>query len=735
MPDTSFTLAAFVRELARAWQRLSMYQEGHPARHEVAVRMHAILVGLVAPTGAVALGVTKDSIIGAGERVSSTSATRLAEALYTRHVAVVRFEEGIGPDQLETFLGLLPRARASESETPLWEVLEASGVTHVKLEPIDFSALVGTDDLDDPVDEEEERGPAGSLWESILQRLLSDEQFGGFGRGVAGQSDGSLAEILSLVERVMERHGAEAERAISGGGEEQTGAVEALSALSGLLGEASGSGLREASDRTARKAAARHVAELLGAIPEVLRESVLDSALAVLVGVAGAADGFEDLAGTLSAAQVVASLRRLRGERVAFSPRVLGLLDDLVIRAAPVLSGDEGLGDPEELAKGLRQVFGADDIDRVLPTQEGMDRLAMELRRPTLHRGSPEELDARLEGFTAHRQLIDLAQVLLDLLSRPIFSEEQVGWIADRVEQVVQALLASGRLTSSVRLVQSLEALVDDPARGQGVRKAAVRCLDRLERPETVAALIESLGELPTTAIPVVHQLIELTGGRMIHELLVALSEEKDLARRRHTFNLLASLGPTVAPHAVGLLDDERWYVKRNILSLLRQIGEGLDVAALRPSLEHHDNRVRLEAVKCLGAVTGEIPTTVLQKIIVDEDQKVAETAATMVGAFRLPNGYEPLIGLLRPADPLGRRTQVRVKALHALGKLGRVEALDDLSHFFRSWFAVVNPEERRAAFESLAGYPTEARRALIKKGLRSPDGVIRTVCRTLEES
>ncbi len=66
MPDIELvvSMTSFAAELALAWQKLSMYQEGHPERRQAIDRAHAVLTGLVAPTGSLALGVVRDSLIG-----------------------------------------------------------------------------------------------------------------------------------------------------------------------------------------------------------------------------------------------------------------------------------------------------------------------------------------------------------------------------------------------------------------------------------------------------------------------------------------------------------------------------------------------------------------------------------------------------------------------------------------------------------------------------------------------
>ncbi len=96
----------------------------------------------------------------------------------------------------------------------------------------------------------------------------------------------------------------------------------------------------------------------------------------------------------------------------------------------------------------------------------------------------------------------------------------------------------------------------------------------------------------------------------------------------------------------------------------------------------------------------------------------------------------EPLLGVLAPWDLRGRRRSVRLAALQALGRVGRAEALPRLARFFRErWGLFPAVVERRAAYESLQGYPPEDRAALVMRGLRSRDHEIRAVCERLRRA
>ncbi|HUP47148.1 MAG TPA: hypothetical protein VM779_16700, partial [Thermoanaerobaculia bacterium] len=95
-----------------------------------------------------------------------------------------------------------------------------------------------------------------------------------------------------------------------------------------------------------------------------------------------------------------------------------------------------------------------------------------------------------------------------------------------------------------------------------------------------------------------------------------------------------------------------------------------------------------------------------------------------------------PLTGVLKGHDLFGRRRQLRIRALKALGELGDPEALPAVERFLTgSFLPWPHRDERRAAWESLATYPVAERAKYVEKGLTSRNATVREICRKLSSS
>jgi HEAT repeat protein len=332
----------------------------------------------------------------------------------------------------------------------------------------------------------------------------------------------------------------------------------------------------------------------------------------------------------------------------------------------------------------------------------------------------------RVGSLTEHRQLIQLSLTLTDLLSRPFLKRPTQEAVARRLGEVFRNLLAEGTLGQAMQIPERLQEL-----RGtEATAGAAELAFAELRKPESAAAFLERPEDLPPSAASTALRLAELLGYKVLDDLLEEMCEEEDLSRRRQIFDLMVSLGAPVVPRAQALLADERWYVQRNMIALLRRIEGALSTEMLDHGLEHEDWRVRMEALKGLGQ--GRAPAELIARAVNDPDPKVAQAAVAAIGNQRLTAGIAPLLALLAPRDPFGRNRALRLLALETLGQLGDPSALDGLAHFLRPWFSPVGSEERRAAYASLAGYPPESRQPWLKKGRWSSDLVVRRLCREM---
>jgi len=720
-------LLELVRALAIAWKNLAAYPSGHPALVASLGLAHQRLQDLFAANGAVTFGIASDGLVAAQQKLTSSHARDLARALYLREVAVLRLEPGLQPAELESLLRAMTASGAQGDLRPLAEELTDGGVTHVRVESVDFSQVRLTD--------ETRGGPAPpSLWDDVLRTILAGHVLSSEGRRLV--ESGEAANALGIASVVGEMLGAAGTGGAPGSGS-RGGSVPTAAGLAAhraRLGArvAQAAGLAFQGTPAERVLAASQVVELVRALPPDLREMLIATALKTLASDETAAEALAALAGGLTPDTVLQALQRIKNE-VPLSSHALRLMHALSAAAPSPRLRQVQPPDPALLAE-LSVLFREDDIDRYNPEEHQSLLEAAAIEVPVLVTAEEiPELGDRLETVTDDALADRMAQTSVELLAR-FAGQDGTATLLTRIDGLFRSLLASGRLELATTLAEDLRRVGDETAARPGVRAAIDETRARMATSESVAAMLDAFTRSGSTSATVVRRLLDALGHAGAQGFLLALAGEKDKSRRRRILDLLVSLGPMIAPPAIELLEDERWYVVRNMIVLLQRVGDRSALASIRRAADHHDLRVRLEAIKWLLAYDPEVPRDLLEKAINDPDLKLAEAAIVLAGSYGIKEAVDPLLAIVDGYDLLGKRRTLRIKALKALGDLGDPAVLPRLDRYFRSpMLTMVSLEERRAAFRSLPLYPPEARRPYVERGLRARDAEIRRICERLD--
>jgi HEAT repeat protein len=331
---------------------------------------------------------------------------------------------------------------------------------------------------------------------------------------------------------------------------------------------------------------------------------------------------------------------------------------------------------------------------------------------------STAELGGRVDSVTEDVLNRQLARTLLDLLASQAAGSDPEP-VLERLEALFRGFLDPGAFAEALGVVEGLQRLNFDHS------------LERLADVDTIRNLVERIHDAPPETASVIQKLTERMGIAAAHMLLVALAEEDNLGRRRRLFDFAVSLGSAIVPAATRFLGDERWFVVRNVVILLRSVNDRSSLPEIRRVAHHSDMRVRMEAIKSLFALDPTVPRDLLDEAIHASDPKLAETAITLVGNYGIQEAVAPLLRMISVNDVFGARRALRIRAIRALGELAEPAALPQMERFFRdSWLPWPSKYERRAAYESLVSYPADARAPFVERGLRSRDREIRAICK-----
>jgi hypothetical protein len=172
------------------------------------------------------------------------------------------------------------------------------------------------------------------------------------------------------------------------------------------------------------------------------------------------------------------------------------------------------------------------------------------------------------------------------------------------------------------------------------------------------------------------RSLMELMEGGGAERLLQVLIHSELKSVRRHVFDVLVDMGPSVVDDALTHLDDPRWFVQRNMLALLQRLGslpEDFDPVRF---LDHEDARVRREALPLALQRRDRRPRTLVTALR-DDDAHMVRIALLALHR-RLPDAVVPTL-VHRVVSNEKLPDDLRVLGIALAGKTGSPMALDAL--------------------------------------------------------
>ena len=614
-------LNEFLIELSIALHRQSMYPTGHPALIPAVESVIRRGEQLLAGRPQIAFGVARRQLIIDG-------ATTDPDQPVLRRLADTLHKHHIGAvsitpgiDTQELSDALRALSAEADREGPLGLKPNAANWPHIKLQPLVFDGLG-----------------------------IVDERVAGGGDAESGQPSANPDLWLSLARAALASDGSEGEVAASeteiakaideNAGRDQA-IVSHLLQIAQELRSTSGHGVEELKRRTAR---------LLGSLnPATIRR---------LLAMTGD-----------------------RSQRAEFLRDVTqGLPVDAVL-AIVTASADAG---GQTISHGLVRMLSKLAAHAEIGTELSRPRADTELREQV---GRLLE-DWRLEDPNPEAYGRVLEHLALSSSAEPSGSKSPIAAGLEPLRLVKMAIeagafgpLADKAIDDAInagRLSGLLELVVSPPEGGQA---GADMLLARLTRPENLKGLFAA-DNLDLSGLDHLLPRLSVEGFEGLLEVLG--SSPSRLVRRR----LLDVLGRTqvdIVPIIIARLNDERWYVQRNMLTLLARKSTLPATFSVVPWTQHSDTRVRSEAIRLQLTMPNERDLGV-EAALNDPDPRIVHLGLTAIHECP-PRLVERMIDLALASD-LGEDS--RLLAVNTLAHEQREDvlgALLQLSVGGRTWF------------------------------------------------
>lgn len=607
-------LSEFLVELSIALHRHSMYPSGHPSLGPAIASVTRRADRLLVDRSSIAFGVARRQLIIEGMTTDPEQPVlrRLAEGLHRHHIGAISIARGVVASEMAAALGAL--ASDAERDGPLGLRTGASHTSwpHVRLHPLTFDGLTIVSDGEAASDGEGQPASRGvALWVGLARAALSSDP------------SGSVTTEPSVVARAIDEH-------------PRAEAYDQV--IVGYLLQIA-TELKHAADEGRADELRRRTSRLIAALrPDTLRR------LVTMGGDATQRDRF-----VLDATHGMA---------------VDAVLE--IVKAAADASG-------QTISHGLIRMLSKLAMHAEIGSARVRSRADVELREQVtrliedwrLEDPNPELYGRILHHLaTAPQQGATAAPVVhgeADPVRIVQMSLEASAW-GPLAATAVDRLIEDGHVDTVLGLVAT---------RPDTAGEVGDAVMSRLTRPESLDAIV-SREPIDVASLDTLIPRLSADGYK---HLLQALASSPNRATRRRLLDRLSGTSADIGELVVQQLDDERWYVQRNMLMLLGRMGRLPERFSAIQWTMHPDPRVRSEAVRLQLAMPREREIGIAAALH-DTDDRVVRLG---LAAVQQDCPMEIVTRVIHLATADATPDENRVLAVTALARIRHVSALDAL--------------------------------------------------------
>lgn len=380
-------------------------------------------------------------------------------------------------------------------------------------------------------------------------------------------------------------------------------------------------------------------------------------------------------------------------------------------KAAEVVKGRSAATD--EIMKAYTDAFLAEDINGVSIvnlTDKDLQALVKEMEN---------DQEGKLE------KILD---ILVEMLHH-VENQNELEDIYLFIRNTMAYSLKQGDISAFVHVLSALKTLREKEGLSESIKTRVHLLLSLINSEEMINLVGDIFDTNPEIDEEMLLEYKELLDKTAIGPLISVLGRLKSIHGRKKVIMLLVDLGKKDIQTLAKGLYDSRWYVVRNILYILRQIGDKKAVEYLIDTVRHPDSRVRREAIKAIGELKNPLALQLLKDCLNDYDSNIRKTAVRALGNFGSETAKRIIIEKMVDRDFLSRDFDEKKEFYEALSKWNDDEIRDFLLRILkkRVFFKKARHVENKACAAYCLGFIGKREDLSVLERLRdSKDNLLR---------
>jgi len=202
------------------------------------------------------------------------------------------------------------------------------------------------------------------------------------------------------------------------------------------------------------------------------------------------------------------------------------------------------------------------------------------------------------------------------------------------LKEAIHYSMKHGDIYTVLDVMKRANEIIDDPLMSENDKKYMKMLPSYLGDEEIVGLLAEILDSGIEIDGTVFAEFMNYLEKNAIEPFVKYLGELKTIRARKSVIEALITIGKKDIQALSKGLNDQKWYVVRNIIYILRKIGDRRAIEYLLKTVRHADIRVRKEVIKALGELGGREGIQTLRECLDDPDMQVRISAVKSFAAI-----------------------------------------------------------------------------------------------------
>ena len=281
-------------------------------------------------------------------------------------------------------------------------------------------------------------------------------------------------------------------------------------------------------------------------------------------------------------------------------------------------------------------------------------------------------------------------------------------------------------------LIELLSGHAGDENRSKNMRGHAQFAIEQIiTSKDVLQTVFKRIGQSNELSELALHTVFKAVGAPAITSAVELMGRTKNLKVRKTLSTILGGLDEAAVPALLGLLQDSRWFIIRNICAILGAIASREALPALTKCLQFPDLRVQKEAIRSLAQLGGPEAEGAILGILRGADPALYPQAIASLGGMKSRMSLSELMKIVFSRDLFLTSLPLKIDALAAIAAIGDRQVTPYLVALLKKWhlLAAARGKLLKAATASCLGKLGDARAVPTLKKLASSGGELGYAC------